>query len=57
MTCHINTDKMTTILIIGSGGREHVLGCKFSQSDEISAVFYAPGNKRHLRISGLSRKN
>lgn len=35
---------MTNILIIGSGGREHALGWKLSQSDEVSTVFYAPGN-------------
>ncbi|MBR9704249.1 phosphoribosylamine--glycine ligase [Candidatus Pacearchaeota archaeon] len=32
------------VLVIGSGGREHALGWKLSQSDEVSEVFYAPGN-------------
>jgi len=35
---------MTKVLIIGSAGREHALGWKISQSDDISTVFYAPGN-------------
>lgn len=35
---------MLKILIIGSGGREHAIGWKLSQNDEISTIFYAPGN-------------
>ena len=35
---------MKKVLIIGSGGREHALGWKIGQSDEVSEVFYAPGN-------------
>lgn len=55
---------MTKILIIGSGGREHALGWKFSQNDEISAVFYAPGNGgteenkgKNIRIDGTKKEN
>lgn len=33
-----------TILIIGSGGREHALGWKFSQSQQVDKVYFAPGN-------------
>jgi len=35
---------MRKILIIGSGGREHALGWKLSQSKKVSEIFYAPGN-------------
>lgn len=33
-----------TILIIGSGGREHALAWKVAQSEQVSKVFIAPGN-------------
>ena len=32
------------ILVIGSGGREHTLVWKLSQSDKVKAVYCAPGN-------------
>jgi len=32
------------ILIIGSGGREHALGWKINQSEEVEKLFFAPGN-------------
>ncbi len=32
------------VLVIGSGGREHALGWKLSNSPEVSEVIYAPGN-------------
>jgi len=35
---------MAKVLIIGSGGREHALGWKLAQSDEVDEVIYAPGN-------------
>jgi len=31
-------------LLVGSGGREHALGWKLSQSREVDKVFHAPGN-------------
>ncbi len=31
-------------LVIGSGGREHALACKLSQSPRLSKLFIAPGN-------------
>ncbi|HJT84023.1 MAG TPA: phosphoribosylamine--glycine ligase [Nitrososphaeraceae archaeon] len=34
----------TNILIIGSGGREHALGWKLSQSQSVDKIFYCPGN-------------
>ena len=35
---------MVNILVIGSGGREHALSWKLSQSQNIDKVFTAPGN-------------
>ena len=32
------------ILIVGSGGREHALGWKISQSSRVDKVYFAPGN-------------
>ena len=32
------------ILIIGSGGREHALAWKLSQSPKVTEIFIAPGN-------------
>lgn len=32
------------VLIVGSGGREHALGWKMSQSPSVSRVYFAPGN-------------
>jgi len=32
------------VLIIGSGGREHSLGWKISQSKRVKKIYYAPGN-------------
>lgn len=34
----------TNVLIIGSGGREHALGWKLSQSPRVNKVYHAPGN-------------
>lgn len=35
---------MAKVLVIGSGGREHALAWKFSQSKHVEEVFAAPGN-------------
>ncbi|HSD05103.1 MAG TPA: phosphoribosylamine--glycine ligase [Nitrosopumilaceae archaeon] len=35
---------MTDILVVGSGGREHALGWKLSQSNKVGKVYHAPGN-------------
>ncbi len=35
---------MTNVLVIGSGGREHALGWKLSQSLKVGKVYFAPGN-------------
>jgi phosphoribosylamine--glycine ligase len=37
-------NNMTSVLVIGSGGREHALSWKLSQSQNIDKVFTAPGN-------------
>jgi len=36
---------MNNVLIIGRGGREHVLAWKFAQSPKVDRVYVAPGNK------------
>ncbi|MDH5431125.1 MAG: phosphoribosylamine--glycine ligase [Nitrosopumilus sp.] len=35
---------MVNVLVIGSGGREHALSWKLSQSNKVDTVFTAPGN-------------
>jgi len=35
---------LVNILVVGSGGREHALGWKLSQSSKVDKVFTAPGN-------------
>ena len=35
---------MVNVLVIGSGGREHAIGWKLSQNDNVDRVFHAPGN-------------
>lgn len=35
---------LVNVLVVGSGGREHALGWKISQSHQVNKVFYAPGN-------------
>ena len=45
---------MAKTLIIGSGGREHALGWKLSQSDKVSIVFYAPGNGGTAEDKGIN---
>ena len=35
---------LTNVLVVGSGGREHALGWKLSQSPKVDKVYYAPGN-------------
>lgn len=55
---------MKKVLVIGSGGREHALGWKLSQSNEVSEVLYAPGNagtvegkSRNVPIDGSKKDN
>jgi phosphoribosylamine--glycine ligase len=41
------------ILVIGSGGREHALAWRLSQSPRVSRVFVAPGNAGTAREDGV----
>jgi phosphoribosylamine--glycine ligase len=44
---------LVNVLVVGSGGREHALGWKLSQSKHVEKVFFAPGNggtKNNLAI-------
>jgi phosphoribosylamine---glycine ligase len=42
---------MMTILLLGSGGREHALAWKMLQSDKCSKLFVAPGNAGTSQIA------
>jgi len=45
---------MVNVLVVGSGGREHALSWKLSQSEKVDKVFTAPGNggtKNNVPIS------
>lgn len=41
------------ILVVGSGGREHALAWRASQSDRVERVFVAPGNAGTAREPGM----
>ena len=47
---HYNHNKMT-ILLLGSGGREHALAWKMLQSSKCTKLFVAPGNAGTGRIA------
>ena len=42
--------KNKSILIIGSGGREHALGWKLNQSPQVGKIYFAPGNPGTKKI-------
>ena len=48
---------MVNVLVIGSGGREHAIGWKLSQSDNVDRVFHAPGNGGTLNNVQISADN
>lgn len=35
---------MSSVLVIGSGGREHAIAWKLAQSEKVEHIFVAPGN-------------
>jgi len=35
---------LVNVLVVGSGGREHAMGWKLSQSPKVDKIYYAPGN-------------
>ena len=48
---------MVDILVIGSGGREHALGWKISQSPQVDKVYHAPGNGGTTNNIDISPEN
>jgi len=48
---------LVNVLVVGSGGREHAIGWKLSQSDNVDRVFHAPGNGGTLNNVQISANN
>jgi len=48
---------LVNVLVIGSGGREHAVGWKLGQSDNVNTVFHAPGNGGTLNNVPISADN
>jgi len=48
---------LVNVLVIGSGGREHAIGWKLDQSDNVNTVFLAPGNGGTLNNVPISVDN
>ena len=48
---------MVNVLVIGSGGREHAIGWKLDQSDNVNTIFHAPGNGGTLNNVAISVDN
>ena len=48
---------MVNVLVVGSGGREHAIGWKLGQSENVNTVFYAPGNGGTLNNVPISADN
>jgi len=48
---------LVNVLVIGSGGREHAIGLKVGQGDNVNTVFHAPGNGGTLNNVPISVDN
>jgi len=48
---------LVNVLVVGSGGREHSIGWKLGQSNNVNTVFYAPGNGGTLNNVPISVDN
>ena len=48
---------MVNVLVVGSGGREHAIGWKIGQSNNVHTVFHAPGNGGTLNNIPISVDN
>jgi len=48
---------LVNVLVVGSGGREHAIGWKIGQSDNVDTVFHAPGNGGTLNNIPISVDN
>jgi len=48
---------LVNVLVVGSGGREHAIGWKIGQSNNIHTVFHAPGNGGTLSNIPISVDN
>jgi len=48
---------LVNVLVIGSGGREHAIGWKLGQSENVNTVFYAHGNGGTLNNVSISADN
>ena len=49
---------MAKVLVIGSGGREHALAWKLSQSPQVNNVYVSPGNagtQSAVKISSVGK--
>jgi phosphoribosylamine--glycine ligase len=48
-------DGVLRILVIGSGGREHALACKLSESPQVEDLFCVPGNAGMAEIASCQK--
>ena len=48
---------MVNVLVVGSGGREHALGWKLSQSPKVDKIYFAPGNGGTLHNVDISSED
>ena len=48
------TRTVKTILLLGSGGREHALACKMAQSEDVESITVFPGNDAIAQVNKVS---